>query len=104
MSDMERQFLRSAIHEVLYGVEVGQPGGTDFQLKAICKAAEESIHAAVRITALEDALIDEIHGGGEHADRWHCPTPDTPWSRDPDCPACQRLVALIGHRAPAKEA
>lgn len=55
-----------------------------------------------RIRELEDALIEAC------GDKWHtfsdglCPDRvEGPWSRDPECPACQRLERLIGHRRPA---
>lgn len=64
---------------------------------------------AERIAELEDALIDEMAQGLPHTyANCKCPgqVPDPrtrepdPWSRDPECPACQRLERLIGHRRP----
>lgn len=67
---------------------------------------------AERIAELEDALIEALCGEGAGGDsvmhlfRGYCPsaaTDGTEWDRDPDCPACQRLERLIGHRRPGKE-
>ncbi len=57
---------------------------------------------AERIRELEDALIDELGEGGPHRAIGPCPVFGFPrWSRDPECPACQRLERLLGHRRPA---
>lgn len=58
--------------------------------------------AESRIRALEDALIQEIEEFDEHIDVDLCPRYGQAWSRHPDCPACARLEALIGHRRPPK--
>ncbi len=55
---------------------------------------------AERIRELEDEIIAMIE---ERAHRYQGYCPDTvegTWSRDPECPACQRLERLIGHRKP----
>lgn len=105
MTDDERDYLRVVIHELLYDCETGGYSPATHQLRVICKAAEESIPQAARICALEDALIEECTGELHRMDRGLCPGFGlSVWSRDPECPACQRLEALIGHRRPQGEA
>lgn len=69
--------------------------------------APEAVDAD-RIRALEDALIDSLWGGslwyGPHRNMGDCPDGGHQWDRDPECPACQRLEALIGHRRPKETA
>ncbi len=57
---------------------------------------------AERIHELEDALITAISGDDGHLYQGDCPYQGSmTWDRDADCPACQRLERLIGHRRPA---
>ncbi len=64
------------------------------------------LRAQALIRELEDALIAALGAdagdGVFHLFRGECPdeTDGTQWQRDPDCPACQRLERLIGHRRP----
>jgi hypothetical protein len=64
-----RQYLRSAIHEVLYDCEMGAyEGSTIYQLVRICAAAEQAIQHAEereRQAAAESRGWDGVEAGGD---------------------------------------